>query len=98
MLAKHHRNFGLDLFRAAAILMVLASHVGLYASMLLGRAKGGVMIGGYALGCFGVELFFVLSGVLIGGLLFEVLGCGPRPPAWVGFFPPPLVPPRAARV
>src|SRR5258708_32433947 len=91
MLAKHHRNFGLDLFRAAAILMVLASHVGLYASMLLGRAKGGVMIGGYALGYFGVELFFVLSGFLIGGLLIAIFRCGMSPRGWLRFFLRPLV-------
>jgi peptidoglycan/LPS O-acetylase OafA/YrhL len=48
------RNFGLDLLRAAAITMVLASHL-LRALQMLG--------------IYGVELFFVLSGFLIGGIL-----------------------------
>jgi peptidoglycan/LPS O-acetylase OafA/YrhL len=50
------RNFGLDLLRAIAITLVVASHV---ASPLVG------------LGAYGVELFFVLSGFLIGGILIR---------------------------
>jgi len=50
------RNFGLDLMRAAAILMVVFAHY--FASTPL---EGG--------GLLGVEVFFVLSGFLIGDIL-----------------------------
>jgi peptidoglycan/LPS O-acetylase OafA/YrhL len=63
------RNFGLDLMRAAAILLVLLSH----SRALLGRSVEGareIFIGGY----LGVEIFFVLSGFLIGGILVEQIG------------------------
>jgi peptidoglycan/LPS O-acetylase OafA/YrhL len=50
------RNFGLDVPRAAAILMVLLSHM--FGALEL-------------LGSYGVELFFVLSGFLIGGILIR---------------------------
>lgn len=51
------RNFGLDLSRALAILAVIASH---YANNSLNR-----------LGFWGVELFFSLSGFLIGNILWR---------------------------
>jgi peptidoglycan/LPS O-acetylase OafA/YrhL len=50
------RNFGLDVLRAAAIGMVLATH-------LIGPLR--------FLGVYGVELFFVLSGFLIGDILIR---------------------------
>jgi peptidoglycan/LPS O-acetylase OafA/YrhL len=53
------RNFGLDLARAVAIVLVVASHYG-------GNAVD-------SLGVLGVELFFVLSGFLIGGILLKTL-------------------------
>ena len=61
------RIFGLDLLRAAAILSVLGAHAagGLYPH--LPRWFGLVGHGGF----YGVELFFVLSGFLIGGLLLR---------------------------
>jgi peptidoglycan/LPS O-acetylase OafA/YrhL len=52
------RRFGLDLMRSLAIGLVLASHV-----------VNGVDV----LGVLGVELFFVLSGFLIGGILLRTL-------------------------
>jgi peptidoglycan/LPS O-acetylase OafA/YrhL len=52
------RNFGLDLIRASAISLVLLGH---YA---LAFPVGGVL---------GVELFFVLSGYLIGGILYRLI-------------------------
>ena len=52
------RNFGLDCLRAVAISLVLASHL-----------ANGLEI----LGVCGVELFFVLSGFLIGGILLKTV-------------------------
>ena len=50
------RNFGLDVLRAAAIVMVLVSHTANALNFL---------------GVYGVELFFVLSGFLIGDILIR---------------------------
>ena len=50
------RNFGLDLVRAIAISLVLLAH---FAKPLA------------SLGVYGVEMFFVLSGYLIGGILLR---------------------------
>lgn len=73
------RNSGLDLVRALAISLVLASH----ATMLLGGHMNDtarrllLYLGGF----FGVELFFVLSGYLIGTLLIKLFDTHPgRPP------------------
>jgi peptidoglycan/LPS O-acetylase OafA/YrhL len=55
------RNFGLDVFRAGAIWMVLLMHLGFKSSYLMPQGLGG----------YGVEFFFVLSGFLIGGILFK---------------------------
>ena len=59
------RNFGLDLFRALAIVLVVLSH-------------GKFLLNGTVLENFpfvkildGVDLFFVLSGFLIGGILLK---------------------------
>jgi peptidoglycan/LPS O-acetylase OafA/YrhL len=57
-----NRNFGLDLVRAMAIIMVIASHY----LLPLNR-----------LGVYGVELFFVLSGYLIGGILYRQFSSEP---------------------
>jgi peptidoglycan/LPS O-acetylase OafA/YrhL len=59
------RNFGLDLVRAVAILLVLTSH----GRFLLPEFPGKILLanGGF----FGVELFFVLSGFLIGTILIK---------------------------
>lgn len=64
------RNFGLDVIRSIAILLVLFAHViqisipylGTITKLLFGIASN---ITGY----FGVELFFVLSGFLIGQII-----------------------------
>lgn len=53
----HQRNFGLDFARALAISLVVASH--------FGHASFG------ELGFWGVELFFALSGFLIGQILWR---------------------------
>jgi peptidoglycan/LPS O-acetylase OafA/YrhL len=58
MINKNQRVFGLDAIRAFAILLVVVAHF---------FASTGLRIGG----AVGVELFFVLSGFLIGGILIK---------------------------
>jgi peptidoglycan/LPS O-acetylase OafA/YrhL len=82
--AREHR-FGLDVARAAAILLVFATHGQNYWSPLAGRYASYVpTIGGVA-GEHGIALFFALSGFLIGGLLLDVQQRGPTPRA-IGIF------------
>ncbi|MEJ5095054.1 MULTISPECIES: acyltransferase family protein [Sphingomonas] len=59
----HKRNFGLDVLRACAILFVLFSH-GRHLVEHQFPALEGLFVFGY----LGVEIFFVLSGFLIGGI------------------------------
>lgn len=64
------RLFGLDLLRALAIVGVLASHAGgVFAAWGGGRLPHLVAVSG----TFGVTLFFVLSGFLVGGILRRAL-------------------------
>ena len=58
------RRFGLDAWRALAILLVLIGHASFF-FLPLSRD----LDAWYALAFLGVELFFVLSGFLIGGIL-----------------------------
>ncbi len=51
------RNFGLDLARALAISLVVFSHLSKSVEVF---------------GLYGVELFFALSGFLIGGILYRI--------------------------
>ena len=69
-----NRIFGYDLIRAAAILLVMLGHV-------LGYIYQGQFsfFCAFLSGFLGVELFFVLSGVLIGGLLIRVFSGGDYP-------------------
>ena len=60
------RNFGLDLLRALAILLVLISHSRFCLVDVLPEAKY-FQLGGF----WGVELFFVLSGLLIGNIIIK---------------------------
>lgn len=60
------RKLGLDAVRAVAISLVLASH-------FLTRYTGVGAYVCYTLGTVGVEIFFVLSGYLIGGILLKAM-------------------------
>lgn len=62
---KLNRNIGLDLIRASAILMVLISHGRTFLPEFPYRDYLGIF------GFLGVELFFVLSGFLLGSILFK---------------------------
>jgi peptidoglycan/LPS O-acetylase OafA/YrhL len=68
------RGFGLDLVRALAILLVLFAHDAAFLGAWLGFP---VPLAVSLAGMFGVELFFVLSGLLIGRLLFDLVEYGP---------------------
>jgi peptidoglycan/LPS O-acetylase OafA/YrhL len=59
------RQPGLDLLRALAIIMVVVYHAALFGFKLPGRVD--------RFGWIGVDLFFVLSGYLIGGQLLAAL-------------------------
>jgi peptidoglycan/LPS O-acetylase OafA/YrhL len=61
------RVFGLDLLRAAAIMMVICAHAFVVLYPHFGDALGIFGHGGF----YGVELFFVLSGFLIGQILIR---------------------------
>ncbi len=76
------RNAGLDMARLAAALMVVACH-GVVLIFPLYRLAPPlpVVLAGY----FGVELFFVLSGLLIGTLLLDVAATDPTPRGWLIF-------------
>lgn len=62
------RIFGLDVMRATAILMVLGGHL-LWIYPDCPRILGQIFT---LFGFWGVELFFVLSGFLIGGILYRL--------------------------
>lgn len=64
------RIFGLDVMRALAICLVLIAHAVLFFHV---RPFSNAF---YPYGYFGVDLFFVLSGFLIGELLFRALTSG----------------------
>ncbi len=61
---------GLDLLRALAIVVVVLYHAGIYGFALPGKA--------HRFGWVGVDLFFVLSGYLIGRQLLTALARAPR--------------------
>jgi peptidoglycan/LPS O-acetylase OafA/YrhL len=63
--AERERQPGLDLLRAFAIVVVVFYHAGIFGFALPGRA--------HRFGWIGVDLFFVLSGYLIGGQLLAQL-------------------------
>lgn len=73
------RVFGLDLLRAAAITMVVFNHFTVVAGRIFDfPVSRHVRIGG----TYGVELFFVLSGFLIGSLLLDIVERNPDFRSW----------------
>jgi len=65
-----HRIFGLDVIRSIAILLVLFSH----STFLLFPTKENTILNAIRFfGTIGVDLFFVLSGFLIGGIILKQL-------------------------
>ena len=69
---KSTRIFGLDLMRAIAIMMVLISH----ASIMFFQSDNIITNMFEFIGLHGVEVFFVLSGFLIGNILLKRLSKG----------------------
>jgi len=67
--SKSTRIYGLDLMRAMAIMMVLVSHAA-YVFPEKHNAISGLL---QLIGFQGVEIFFVLSGFLIGGILLKII-------------------------
>ena len=68
------RDFGLDALRACAILSVLLFHAARLGMPSIAVPPGLAAI--FGLGWAGVDLFFVLSGFLIGGQLFGAFAAG----------------------
>ena len=63
-----NRNYGLDVLRATAILLVLASHTTFFVIQAIPQSEF-IKLTSYFCGFWGVELFFVLSGFLIGKII-----------------------------
>ncbi|MGB0896791.1 MAG: acyltransferase family protein [Flavobacteriaceae bacterium] len=67
---KSKRIFGLDLLRTLAITLVVLSHT---TYLLYPHSNNTIVTLIRLLGAIGVDLFFVLSGYLIGGILLKVI-------------------------
>lgn len=65
---QQERNFGLDLLRATAITLVVISHI---TYLFVQQSDNPFISVIRTLGAVGVDLFFVLSGFLIGGILLK---------------------------
>lgn len=64
------RNYGLDIIRSIAILLVVVSHCTYFLTV---ETKHSFILILRILGAVGVDLFFLLSGFLIGGILLKLL-------------------------
>lgn len=71
------RQLGLDVVRASAILLVMLGHYSVHyaMSLQLPRPSGAIGVAGF----FGVQLFFPLSGYLIGRIMFDIAEQGASP-------------------
>lgn len=67
-----NRNFGLDVIRAIAILLVVLSHCTFAIPQFNTTITNAIRL----LGATGVDIFFVLSGYLIGGILLKNIESG----------------------
>jgi len=65
-----NRNFGLDALRAFAISLVVVSHI---TYLLFPEGESAIVIFTRVMGAVRVDLFFVLSGFLIGGILLKAI-------------------------
>jgi peptidoglycan/LPS O-acetylase OafA/YrhL len=74
--------FGLDAARSVAIFLVVISHFGTVFCDWFGIVCSPYIAAG---GFFGVELFFILSGFLVGRILIGVMDRGPSLRAWAVF-------------
>ncbi len=80
--ARTPHNFGLDVARFLAIVLVLGEHCSGYFLGVAGHGTPLIVMYGAIVG---VELFFTLSGFLIGRLLFAVAETDPSPHGWLVF-------------
>lgn len=70
MISELKRNFGLDLLRAIAISLVVVSHC---TYLLFPKNTSFYVTFFRTMGAVGVDLFFVLSGFLVGGILLKLM-------------------------
>lgn len=78
-----NRNYGLDVLRATAILLVVAAHALFFVIQWVPHSQTVKLIS-YFCGFWGVELFFVLSGFLIGAIIRNLVGA--NRPGWLVSF------------
>lgn len=81
------RVFGLDIIRSIAILLVLACHIILFGWPFINRTTYNLLTpAANLLGIYGVELFFVLSGFLIGQIVFREIIARPALKSVIRFY------------